>query len=233
MSAELPDASAAAREYARDLVRSGFETRDAIVQSVTECLEEYELQDLERLVETSVDSEIRALREEQESWGSPTDCERLDEAFEQLKASGILAQHHYTCCGTCGNFEIGVHLDFESSQGRVWRGYAFYHVQDTESAIHGYGQCLSYGSANQEDAASVSIGREIVQVLESHGFATRWDGTIQKRIAFEMEWQRPWPPRRPDVVPQAALDRYQSLKQSRDRESAKGVFAKVRRLLRR
>ena len=50
MSTELPDPVAAAREYARELVRTGFETRAYIVQSVGECMEEYDDEGLDAIV---------------------------------------------------------------------------------------------------------------------------------------------------------------------------------------
>lgn len=238
MSSELPDPRTAAHGYARDLVRTGFEPAAEIVRSVCECMEEYELEGLETLVGSCVEAEIRSLQDEQQGWSHPTDCERLDQVFADLKSMGIMAQHHYTCCGTCGNFEIGLHLRYESSMGRAWRGYAFYHVQDTESAIHGYGQYLSYGAADQEDdEASVGIGQEIVGVLRTHGFEPRWDGTIGKRIAFDMAWQQPWPPRTPDVVPQGALDLYQTSLNEPEKQQSKrkpgGFIARVAGRIRR
>ncbi len=214
MSTEQPDPNAAARRLARELVRTGFETRDDIVASVTECLEdekdEYGLDDVDPIVQSSVDQEIQSLVVEQDSWVCPTECDRLCSAFEQLKSSGILAQHHYTCCGSCGNFELPLHIKYESTKGRVWRGYTFYHVQDTESAVSGCGLCLSYGSASEDEQECVAIGREIANVLREHGFDVDWDGSIAKRISFDMEWMMPWPPKAPDGIPDAALELYQS-----------------------
>ena len=216
MTDELPDPKIAACAYARDLVRTGFETERYIVQSVTECMEEYRLLELDSLVESSVENEIQSLLKEQVDWSHPTDCERLDQAFDDLKSRGIIAQHHYTCCGTCGMFEIDLHLKYESKQGRQWRGYTFYHVQDTESAIHGNGQFLYYGSSKDDQQESILIGHEIMEVLKDCGFDPQWDGSIEKRIFFDMSWQRPWPPKVPDVVPKGALDMYRdSLKPSK------------------
>jgi Domain of unknown function (DUF6891) len=233
MRIEQPDPIATARRLARDLVRSGFETRDSIVASVSECIEEDKEEfgepvDIQSLVESSVDQEIQDLVIEQDAWDRPTDCDRLDSAFEQLKSSGILAQHHYTCCGTCGNFELPLHIQYESTLDRKWRGYAFYHVQDTESAIYGSGQCLSFGSVAQGEKESVAIGHEITNALREHGFEVKWNGSIEQRISFQMEWKMPWPPRVPDIIPDAALEMYKASQSKKNKPQ--GFLARIRNI---
>lgn len=198
-------------EIARPLVRSGFETFAYIMQCVTECLEDEfdQIDNLNSIAQSVIETEIEKLQSEQQNWTHPTDCERFDKAFEELKSNGILAQHHYSCCQTCGISEIDLELEYLKSIQKPYRGYAFYHVQDTESAILGYNQCLSYGHTDDDPDDCVVIGHEICDTLNRHGLKTNWNGEFSNRIFVEMDWKRPWPPQTPDVVPQAALDIYQ------------------------
>lgn len=205
-SPENPDLGAV---QARLMIRSGFEKRSSALEAVAECIAEDDPGvNSNAHSELLVDREIRALTAEQGEWNHPTDCDRFDDAFEELKNRAIAARHHYSCCGTCGTYEIGLELDYLQASGRTVRGYTFYHAQDTESAIDGHGLYLSYGHADDSDGdLSVEIGQEVHDVLSDRGFQPEWDGTIQKRIFVPLQWQRPWPPSAPDVVPPEALER--------------------------
>lgn len=69
-------------------------------------------------------------------------------------------------------------------------GYTFYHQQDTESVVEGYGLCLAWGATEPGDHALASIGQEVVAALRAEGLQVSWDGTTKKRISISMEWQR-------------------------------------------
>src|SRR5687767_8883107 len=40
-------------------------------------------------------------------WPAVTDCDRLDRAFAELETRGIVCRQDFTCCSTCGHYEIG------------------------------------------------------------------------------------------------------------------------------
>ena len=88
---------------------------------------------------------------------SPTDHDRLDDAFFTLDEAGIVARQDFTCCASCGHHEIWEEIGAEPA-----RGYVFFHWQDTETAARGDGLYLAYGSTSEGDEASVAVGREIV-----------------------------------------------------------------------
>ncbi|MFN3201871.1 MAG: DUF6891 domain-containing protein [Bradymonadia bacterium] len=123
-------------------------------------------------------------------WPEHTDCDRLDAAFEQLKQSGILSRQHFTCCGTCGAFEMQDEIARSLSLGERTRGYVFYHEQDTESAVDGYGLYLSYGATEAGEAAALGVAEEIVDALHRAGLKTRWNGKWSARIWVDLEWRR-------------------------------------------
>jgi hypothetical protein len=136
----------------------------------------------------------RAMRD----WPAKTDCDRLDSAFEELNAVGIMARHHWTCCNTCGRAAIPD--EFARLCG-FWGltpiiGYTFYHVQSSENATDGDGIWLNYGTTTvadteeQEVERSLAVARRVCDVLRKHGLQTSWDGTIERKIGVDIDWKR-------------------------------------------
>ncbi|MCC7389460.1 MAG: hypothetical protein IT431_11895 [Phycisphaerales bacterium] len=171
-------------------VAAGFRSPEEMITSVLECFEdEADPAALRPHLETHLHGALAAHRAAQAFWPETTDCDRLDAAFAELESRGILARQNYLCCGTCGCAAIA---DEMSKAGAQVRGYTFYHEQDTESAVEGYGVYLNYGAANHDDGpeAAVEIGEEIRDTLERHGLRVDWDGTIEERIAVALDWKR-------------------------------------------
>jgi hypothetical protein len=123
-------------------------------------------------------------------WPAVTDCDRIDAAFAELEEAGVIARQNYSCCMTCGSAEIFDEMVAAQDAGAPVRGYAFYHVQDTEAAIEGRGIHLGYGAAEEGEAAALAIGREIVATLEAHGLRTDWNGSWDRRIGVALDWKR-------------------------------------------
>jgi hypothetical protein len=156
------------------------------------------------LIEQTLPAALSDLKHAQESWPRVTDCDRLDAAFEDLNAMGIMARHHWWCCGTCGAGAMSG--EFARLQG-TWNGapivgYVFYHQQDTEIAVTHGDIALNYGSTEQAaseadyEAASVRIAETARAVCLRHGLAVDWDGTYETRPAVRLKWQRRRPPPR-------------------------------------
>lgn len=126
----------------------------------------------------------------QQGWPPVTDCDRLDAAFAELESRGIVSRQDFWCCGTCGAVAIGDEMAAVRDLGIEVRGYTFYHMQDTESAVDGYGICLNYGSVLAGEGPALEIGNEIADTLRCHGLTVEWDGTWEKRISVSLEWKR-------------------------------------------
>lgn len=179
------------RSYIERDVTAGFLTAEEIVQSAVDVLEEEA--DLVLLTVEAQRICAEAFRqhvEAQRNWPAVTDCDKLDQAFENLEASGVIARQNFTCCGTCGVAEIEDEIQQALSAGRKATGYAFYHAQDTESAAEGHGVHLNYGSVEDSEQAALAVGHSIMDALRACGLSPAWDGTLGKRIALPLDWKR-------------------------------------------
>lgn len=94
-------------EYIRKDVATGFSIADEICDSVVEIFSDEQdssvlLPYAKRMVQENIESQMR----EQVNWQETTDCNRLDQAFENLSRQGIISRQNYSCCGNCGTGEI-------------------------------------------------------------------------------------------------------------------------------
>ncbi|TQS45918.1 DUF6891 domain-containing protein [Cryptosporangium phraense] len=199
MEAEL---RAAAIEHVRGEVGRGSAAFLDVVNSTLEYLEgEAEPDELRALAWSVASEDFAAALAAQASWPARTDNDRLTEAFRALDAAGIVARQDFACCQNCGLTEIG-----DEARGPA-RGYAFYHRQDTESAVAGHGVYLAYGRFGQPP--TTEIGAEVASALTTAGLTVDWDGTTGQRIRVPLDWAvrrhgrraafAPAPEPRPDV----------------------------------
>jgi hypothetical protein len=172
-------------------VAAGFLEPDEILRSAVEVFEgEIPEAVLAGHARRCLDAALAAHSVEQASWGERTDCDRLDSAFAALERGGIVMRQNFSCCGTCGSAEIWDEVKAFETGGRRAYGYAFYHMQDTESAVEGYGLYLNYGACEEGEEPAIATGRAIVDELARHGLETDWDGTLDKRIGVSLDWKR-------------------------------------------
>jgi hypothetical protein len=178
-------------EYLELMVRTGFADLGSLPDDAGEYLsDDGDPSSIESYARADLQDVLVDYRAEQRGWPSVTDCDRLDDAFAELEATGVVSRQNFWCCGTCGLAAIGEQMEASASQGIDARGYAFYHEQDTESAVEGRGIYLYYGSVYGADERSLEIAREIQEVLHRHGLRTEWNGSLQKRIKVQMDWKR-------------------------------------------
>lgn len=145
-------------------------------------------------------SAIQLRRNQQDSWGEfPTTA--LPQAFAELAEIGILGRENFSCCGTCGSSEIWDERD----DTRQWRGYLYYHTQDTDNIFEsretyvGYGAFLDAFYAEKEwkkvkkkdrEETYDTITRnlmvnEVFPVLEKHGIEVEWNQNLDTRILLK------------------------------------------------
>lgn len=179
------------REQVRRDVAAGFEDGATIAETAVAAFEDQaDPAFLRTHVRRFVEEELAAHADEQLGWPRPTDCDRLDAAFAALERAGVVARQHFTCCGTCGLAEIDREIAAADAGGVRTRGYTFYHWQDTEAAVEGYGIYLYYGSCAEGEAADLAIGREIEAELSRQGLAPVWNGQLDRRIEVPLDWKR-------------------------------------------
>jgi hypothetical protein len=180
------------RDFVARRVAEGFDDPEHIIQSAVESVEtDLGTEELEAHAARITTELIEEHRQEQSQWVGPTDCDRLDQAFEDLESEGIVARQNFTCCQTCGHYEIGGEIATAQAGGahRV-DGYTFYHMQDTEGACEGGFLYLAYGATAHTPQAAVRVGQRIVQALERAGLEVVWNGSAAERIGVRLQWRR-------------------------------------------
>jgi len=172
-------------------VASGFYDEDAILTHAAASFEkDLDAAVLRREAQRVLREALAVHKEAQRRWPARTDCDRLDDAFQALERTGVVARQHFTCCGSCGSTEIWDEIDAVRKLGVPTRGYAFYHAQDTDAAAEGDGLYLNYGACEEGEDAALAIGRDIVTQLQAHGLRTEWDGRWEQRIGVSLDWKR-------------------------------------------
>lgn len=192
MSAPIPDdLQDEIVSHLRFAIAAGFDPLEEVVAAaITLFGDEADPGALERYMRPMARELLAAHLTAQMAWPDVTDCDRLDAAFAALETVGIVCRQNFSCCGSCGSIEIWDEAAVLESAGRVVRGYAFYHIQDTESAVAGHGLYLNYGAADTGEAAALAIGYEIVAALQKQGLRVDWEGKASRRIGVELEWKR-------------------------------------------
>lgn len=181
----------ALREQVKRDVAGGFYDDDAILTNATDVFDEQLPRPvLRREASAALRAALAEHRAAEEGWSDTTDCDRLDAAFAVLEEEGVVARQNFTCCATCGASEIWDEIEAAQDEGIAVEGYAFFHMQDTESAVEGHGLYLNYGACEQGDEAAVAMGHRIVAALDDQGLATDWDGRRDQRIAVALDWKK-------------------------------------------
>ncbi|WP_051612595.1 DUF6891 domain-containing protein [Hyphomonas polymorpha] len=207
----MPGMSAEDREYlqqtARILVRSGYDPLEYIEESLLEMAGDSDgtlsERDLRIEARNALIRAVAELTQEQAIWPALTDYDRLKAALDTLETEGIVTRENFSCCGTCGAAEIGAEIeDFAAETGRPATGYVFFHQQDTQNAVDGHALHFNYGTASPDwtEAKSLAIGQRLFDALKSVGLTPDWDGTIDRRVAVSLTWQRRWEGQTPKPI---------------------------------
>ena len=189
-AAEEPDLGEFRAQIAREIAAGYASPREVLESSIDLISDEIHPEILKSKGPQILEEELAQHLLRQKGWPEITDCDRLDSAFAVLEENGIVSRQNFSCCGTCGTGEIYDEIETLKNAGNNVRGYTFFHMQDTQSAVEGFGLYLNYGSTANGDEAAVSIGREIQHELHKFGLATDWDGKLSKRIGVPLNWQK-------------------------------------------
>ena len=172
-------------------VREGFDSQGQIVEDATNYAREtYGRDDLQPDIAGITAELLDAHRADQAGWESPTDCDRLDEAFAALNRQGIVARQDFSCCTNCGHTDIWDEIEPEEEHHPV-EGYAFYHLQCTERAITSGQLLLAYGAIEEGEEALARVANKVVAELRQVGLDARWEGDGRYPIVVEgLVWRR-------------------------------------------
>ena len=182
----MNDADKYILENIRTWVWSGFYSPEEVDEFIDDILEP---DADEAMLRAAVLPEFEKKAAAEASWPARTDCDRLDDAFAELNAAGIIALHNAGYTMSDGHEDVGEELHRRGRNGI--RGYCFYHGQDLERAVAGEGLTLAFGDLDAEDDQKVVIGREVKQALERAGLSVKWNGDPGTRIEVcKLDWKR-------------------------------------------
>lgn len=129
-------------------------------------------------------------------------------AFDELNAHGVVARADFSCCGTCASGEIWGERD----DSRHWKGYVYFHQQDTERLVADGETYIGYGAFPPEDfdedaydtlseAAKEDLYRtDVTRLLEDvvfpvfrrHGIEPEWNRDLGTRVLLtNADWYDP------------------------------------------
>ena len=101
------------RRYIRNKVAAGFLDASEVEEAAFDCFVDdfadarLEPAMLRRIAGVETDKAFSERLDAQRNWPAVTDCDRLDQAFDDLDRSGIVARQNFTCCQNCGHAEMG------------------------------------------------------------------------------------------------------------------------------
>jgi hypothetical protein len=133
---------------------------------------------------------VKRHQQEQQSWPTPTDCDRLDAAFAALEHSGILCRQDYAPCDEYCEELMADDIEAAENSGRRVRGYAYITMLATDDALAGRGLKLRFGAWPNSHIAEADIGLEVASALQRHGLKVLWDGGRQTPILVDMGWKK-------------------------------------------
>lgn len=178
------------RLYIDRVVREGFDDEETIVQRATDYASDELGSPMRREVKRLTAERLAAHRQQQAKWQGPTDCDRLDAAFLAMQRRGVVARQNFSCCSNCGHGEMWDEMRAMGPNARVI-GYAFYHAQDTDSAVEGGGLYVKYGAIERGEEAAVGIGSIIRDELRRAGLKVDWNGSSNQAIGVvHLDWKR-------------------------------------------
>lgn len=116
----------------------------------------------------------------------PLRREKVKLAFQELSKQGLIAKMNFSCCNTCGNYEITTsHVNNPKLRNK--KGYVFYHRQ-SHNSFKESGNCyLNYGAFYSGDDSFEStktkeIGELIFQALKNQDLPVIWDKDPNNKI---------------------------------------------------
>ncbi|HYC94911.1 MAG TPA: hypothetical protein VEB39_04350 [Sphingomicrobium sp.] len=122
-------------------------------------------------------------------WPERTDWDRLNDVFEALNHTGILALHN------AGYTTSDAHSDaweiINDSPPNRWLGFCFYHGQDVERAVLAMPLFIGFDAVADDIQAKREIGDQIANALRKAGFTVDWNGDPETRMSItNLDWKK-------------------------------------------
>jgi hypothetical protein len=170
----------------KNWVWSGFFSPDEVDAMIDDILED---DADEAMLRRAVGPEFDKKAAAEASWPDTTDCDRLDQAFEELNSRGVIALHNAGYTMSDGISDVSEVLHQRGRRGI--KGYCFYHGQDVERAVTGGGLMVAFGDLDDDKTKKTAIGRLLRDVLQEAGFDVEWNGDPETRLNIpRLDWKR-------------------------------------------
>ena len=184
-----------------------FDAVDVMVRTVAMTDPELRVRVADLVSDSSVDSTtlaameaharagIEAQRVAEKTWPETTTNDRIDLAFADLDASGIVALQNAGYTQSDGWDDVNQLADERLARGPRPRGATFFHGQDVERGVAGEGLLLAFGAYVDDEAArpaaDTAIALDVVDALVRRGVSARWSGQPGARIEIlPFPWQK-------------------------------------------
>ncbi len=170
--------------YAWLLARSGHLDRPAMTAEVAQAAtQDHGLADADRLAPELVEQALGRVRSEQAAWPVPTDHDRLDAAFAELRAGGVLVltsiDDHWTATAE---------LDRCARAGQPAAGVVWCTAPDVWHAVqHGMLELNLWHADGANAAPGDPLLDLVLGVLHRHGLDAHFD---EGRVEAACSWQR-------------------------------------------
>jgi hypothetical protein len=115
--------------------------------------------------------------------------EKLKAAFKELRGNGFLARCNFSCCQTCGSYDLSEKAKEIAEKKNIRkRGYAFWHKQDEDRLWEHGSVHIAFSTFTKEDEgfnsdlSDADVAKEIILALVKQGIRCEWNGDINCRI---------------------------------------------------
>lgn len=177
-------------EYILGLIKthvwSGFYSEEDVYQMIEDVLDD---DADEAFLRAAVRPEFLRKRQAEVTWPATTDCDRLDDAFAELNACGLIALHNTGMTMSDGQEDVDQALRERGRSGI--KGYCFHHGQDLDRAVNGYGLWIAFGDLDANPEQKKAVGQQVKACLERHGLQVEWNDDPEKRLVIpKIDWKR-------------------------------------------
>ena len=121
-------------------------------------------------------------------YGRETKTPELNRAFALMRKRGIIARQSFSCCSSCGGYELASLVsDFPKEKRDRVKGVCFYHKQAAASGREGWSIFLQFGPLDTLAHGLIGldtceVGKIVLECLREANVDSAWDGTENQCI---------------------------------------------------
>lgn len=126
-----------------------------------------------------LEAKLRALRIEHiNAYLASHPLPALNLIFHDLRAAGVDARENFSCCGSCGHYE----LNSQPRESAPAPGYVFFNEQTTENLVDRGSVWFGYGSLDPSIDDDAFIDSVVDPIFVKHGYPLSWTTKGNQKI---------------------------------------------------